>query len=392
MMDTSVENPVPSKENPGDLNRDFALMVKEISKIGPRVPEIARRLGRHKETVRYWYKKIEEHRFGIQAELNFEALGLRRIRFTVKVAPTYEPYIRPLMIAMSELCYLVGYARSMPGDTYVLDANVPDERSQEYLDLFDELKRLGIFTEVDSNLYDQFRNVPMQTDHYDFTRGRWNFNDISEAGNVGTRDVPGVTPRANFDRIDLLLAKELSVDATRELREIQKSIWDTNHVDINYKTLCWHLKEHVEKKRLLKGYKINWIGSHYDTKSGRALRPQHTYTGTELFVKRPTREEMARIVEKMAVLPVVWSQSIGRDYHAQVAIPNEFMVETLEYLETIIQPIREKSEFYLVDMRSSLAFTFSYKLFDEESRSWQFNKEDLLAKFAEFIVQVRNAN
>ena len=59
------------------LNADMAAMVKEISVIGPRIPEMARRLGRHKETVRYWYRKLEENDFAVQAMLNHEALGLK---------------------------------------------------------------------------------------------------------------------------------------------------------------------------------------------------------------------------------------------------------------------------------------------------------------------------
>src|SRR5208337_1161801 len=43
LMETSTQNGKHREENPSDLNRDIALMVKEIIKVGPKVPEIARR-------------------------------------------------------------------------------------------------------------------------------------------------------------------------------------------------------------------------------------------------------------------------------------------------------------------------------------------------------------
>ena len=388
-VELAAEDALVLGQSPNDLNRDIASMVKEITKIGPKVPEIARRLGRHKETVRYWYKKIEEHNFGIQAEMDQESMGLRRLVFTVRFGDAYVPYIKPLMMAMADMSYVVGYSRSMPGDTYVINATPPIERTDDYLDFFDQLRVQGIFTQAEPTVYDQFRNVPMRTDHYDFMRGRWEFDGQA------TEDAPvefAPSPRRKLDKIDLLLAKELMIDATRELREIQRSIWDIDHVEINYKTLCWHLSEHLERNRLLRGYKVNWVGTQYDTKSRRDLRPQHTYTGSELFVKSPTAEEMNELRARMAGLPILYSEAVGRDYHAQVAIPNELMVETLEYLESAIKPVREKSEFIMVDMRYAQSFTLPYLMYEEESHTWQFNKENLLAKFAEFMIQVKNAH
>lgn len=373
------------------LNAEVAAMVKEIGKVGPRVPEVARRLGRHKETVRYWYRKIEEHNFGIQAELNQEFLGLRRVIFTVKFGEEYESYIQPLMSAMADLCYLVGFSKSMPGDTYVLNASVPTERTNEYLGFFEKLKGQGIFTEVDATVYDEFRNRPMRTDCYDFIRGAWDFDAAQLQGASPPEDIKPLS-RQKFDRIDLLLAKELSIDARREMRDIQKSIWDVDNVDINYKTLCWHLNEHVERSGLLRGYKVNWMGTQYDTASRRNLRPQHTYTGSELFVRGPTAEELTALREATAALPTVWSEAVGRDYHAQIAIPNELFLETLERIESAIRPVREKSSFLMVDMRHSNQFTIPYKLYEEDSKSWQFNEEDLLVKFNDFMVRVKNAS
>jgi hypothetical protein len=389
-METARESFVDGEQSASDLNTDVALMVKEIIKIGPKVPEIARRMGRHKETVRYWYKKLEEHNFGVQAEIDQESMGLRRIVFTVKFGDEYTEFIKTLMAVMADMCYLVGFSKSMPGDTYILNASVPVERTQEYLEMFEELRQKGVFKELDYTLFDWFRNTPMRSESYDFAHGRWEYDGEKITPSGGPRAPHTDPPHLKLDQIDLLIAKELFIDSARELQEIQRSIKDVDGVDINYKTLCWHLSEHVERNGLLRGYKINWMGTQYDTKSKRDLKPQHTYTGAELLVKGPSREETDALLRGMASLPVVWSEAAGRDYRAQIMIPNEMMVETLQYVQKVIAPVTQKSSFFLLDMNNSQVFTIPYKLYEVESRAWQFNKQVLLEKFSAFIIQVRN--
>jgi hypothetical protein len=232
----------------------------------------------------------------------------------------------------------------------------------------------------------------MRTDFYDFEHGRWNFNGEPTQISESALAQSVTSPHPKFDKIDLLIAKELYIDATRELREIQQSIKENDGVDVNYKTLCWHLSEHVERNGLLRRYKINWMGTHYDSKSRRNLRPRHTYTGAELSVKAPTKQELEPLMERMRQLPMVWSEAGGNDYHAYIAIPNELIVETLQFIQSAIQPVRDKSTFFIIDMSNSVVFTIPYKLYQEESRSWQFNKVELFAKFSEFILQVKNLN
>jgi hypothetical protein len=43
-----------------------------------------------------------------------------------------------------------------------------------------------------------------------------------------------------------------------------------------------------------------------------------------------------------------------------------------------------------MDQRSAIGFTFSYQLYDEETRAWIFNAEELLVKFKALEAQIRN--
>ena len=371
-------------------NSDIATMVRLMSEIGPRIPEIARRMDRHKETVRYWYKKLQDHDFAISGILNHEALGLRRIVMKVRFGDGYGDYVRPLMIAMNEICYIVAYSKALPEDIYVLSASVPEEFAADYVDFIETLRNQGVFRSVEYYMLDWISNKPMQGRFYDFESGVWDFDFQSLYPETGekTYSEPTVSSRVKFDKIDLLLAKELQRDATRELQEIQASIKQTDGIDINYKTLCWHLSEHVEP-RLLKGYKINWMGTKYDPVTERVGQRSHAYLGVDILIKSVRSEERAEVLARLDALPVTWAMGAGSDIYGQVMIPVTSTVEGLQYLQTAVAPVSDRTTFLMDDQRNALGFTISYKLYDEEAKSWQFDREELLAKFKALEAQIR---
>jgi DNA-binding Lrp family transcriptional regulator len=383
--------PIDAPNQVRDLNGEIAAMVKLISEVGPRIPEIARKMGRHKETVRYWYKKLEEHDFAISAIINHEALGLKRIVMKVKLGDGYADYIKPLVQAMNELCYVVSYTKALPESIYVVTASVPEDFTAEYVDFIETLKQQGVFTFVEYYMLDWVRNKPMQTEYYDFERGFWDFDYQSlaqERPDAVPYAEPSVSQRVKFDKIDLLIAKELQRDASRELQEVQLAIKETDRVDINYKTLCWHLSEHVEP-RLLKGYKVNWMGTKYDPVTDRVKQRQHSFLGVEVFAKSVRADERRELLSKIGRLPILWMEGAGSDFYAQVAIPTESTVEGLQYLQTSMRSVSDRASFLIADQRNALGFPFSYNLFEEENKAWKFNRDELLVKFRALEAQVR---
>jgi len=369
---------------------DVAAMVREIARIGPKVPEVARNLGRHKETVRYWYKKLEENDFAVTGMLNHEALGLRRVILKVQFGTDYSDYVKSMMFAMNELCYVVSYAKTLPEDVYVVNASVPRELVDEFVDFAQALKEQGVFTSLEYFLFDWVRNKPMEGQFYDFDTGHWERDISSLMKGERPYNEPAISSKTKFDRIDLLLAKELQIDATRELQEIQAAIKESDGVDINYKTLCWHLKEHVEGNHLLKGYRINWMGTRWDPVTDRARHRSHSYVGAHLLIKNPTADEKLRTLKIMDRLPILWAEAAGIDYFAELSIPSEMLIETLLLLQNVMGAVGNKATFHIVDQRNSAAFTIPYKLYDEDSRKWIFSKDDLLARFKVLEAQIRN--
>ncbi|HEY6282801.1 MAG TPA: hypothetical protein VIW22_02645, partial [Nitrososphaerales archaeon] len=73
-------------------------MVKLLTELGPDVPEISRRLGQFKESVRYRYKeKILNKGFAVQAAVDHERLGLKRVMLVADFSETYKNYAAAIL-------------------------------------------------------------------------------------------------------------------------------------------------------------------------------------------------------------------------------------------------------------------------------------------------------
>jgi len=373
-----------SGESKRDTNLKTAQMVQLISEIGPDIPEIARRLGQFKESVRYRYKqKILNRGFAIQAMADYEKLGLRHLETVVDFTDELREYAQSILMAMSELCYVSGFERLFPRGNYVVGADVPEEFVDDYTNLMKRLQQKGMFSFVEVHAFDWFRRIPMQTQFYDFNARRWDFDWSAQTG--GDFRVAAYLPseRGSFDFIDLLILKELYMDATRSLVEISRKL------KVNYKKLVWHYSTHVVGSGLIRGYTVRWPGTKYDYKVERASQRQHKYFWIDLLVRDLNGAKRMELMARVNRLPFVWAEAGGKGYFAQLAIPLDFYTEAMQYLEGILGPVRDRAELYLPDQTSGLAFTTSYKLYDQNSERWTFEVNDLDTKFDELILKIK---
>jgi hypothetical protein len=365
-----------------DSNASTAQLAELITQIGPEIPEIARRLGQFKESVRYRYKeKILGKGIAVQAAIDHEKLGLRRVVFVVEFADEYEQYAQSILLAMSDLCYVTGYDLTMPEGSYIVNASVPEEIVERYFDFLKALEREGLFTTLKMLSFEWFRTVPMRAKFYDFDTGRWDF----DWANPGKPEVWGYKPskKSRFDYTDLLLVKELRIDGTKQLLEISEKL------GIGYKKLAWHYNTHVKQRGLIRGYTLNWMGTRYDFKLDKALHRKHRYFAIDLLAEGLSEVERMELMAKANSLPFLWAEAGGENYWAQFTFPLDNMVEAYQYLTNAIRPVKDKVRLLVMDQTNALSFTISYKLFDERKRAWIFNEEELLSKFGELLLKIR---
>jgi hypothetical protein len=66
------------------------------------------------------------------------------------------------------------------------------------------------------------------------------------------------------------------------------------------------------------------------------------------------------------------------------------MLEALLVLQGVMGAVNNKATFHIMDQRNSAAFTIPHKLYDEASKEWIFNKQELLVKFKALETEIRN--
>jgi hypothetical protein len=361
-----------------------AQLVQLLGEIGPDIPEIARSLGQFKESVRYRYKeKILNKGFAVQASVDHEKLGLKRMVALLGFSEEYESYASSILTAMSELCYVQSFMKSLPNGIFVVNFSVPTEHVASMAQLLNYLKERGMFNHVEILEFEWFRNPPMKAEFYDFDQGRWDFDfagphpeDIEAA-----RYRPSVPTK--FDYTDLLIIKELQKDANKSLKEIADSL------KLNYKKLAWHHNTHVIGKRLLRGYSVRWTGTRYDFKFDRALHRKHSYVWGAILAKNVDELNMVYIRQKLNQLPFLWAEAGGKNYFAQFAFSVDSLTESLLYVTEAVSRVKDRVTMFTLDQTNAISFSVIPQLFNDKNKQWVFNKEELTLRFENLVQQVK---
>jgi hypothetical protein len=277
---------------------------------------------------------------------------------------------------MSQLCYVQSFVKTLPEGHYIIHGAVPIESVGQWMDMMQRLAEEGLFTSMEFSTYDWGRNAPMKSDLYDFEAGRWEF-EWSSPTKVYPEAVEGPSPKAQVDRIDLEIIKRLQRDESKPLSEIQKE------TGINYKTLSFHHRKHVVGRQMLKGHKVNWIGTAYNPENDRGKHRRHTYQPIDVVFRDITPNERTTIMGLTNALPFLWWEASGRStYYAQA----------MQFLTRALLPVKERARWFMVDQKHSLAFGLEPRLYHNETRTWRFNQSEVLGKFEQLLLQIKRGS
>jgi hypothetical protein len=367
-----------------DTNSRIGAMIKLLAKYGPQINRIARELGVHKETARYWYKeKLLKKGYTVQAVPNHEKLGLKRIVALAEFSDEFRPYADAILMAMNELCYLTSFMKTLPEDLYSIQASVPQEYVSDWIEFMYALKKRGLFNDIQVIPLEWVRIVPMRSEMYDFENDTWQYDWASKPkGEPGSQNF-AQSARGKFDLIDLNMIKQMQLDPDASLIETQKKL------QVNYKTLTWHYRTHLVGNELLKGYLVNWAGTRYDPRLEKAMHRRHKYMWGELLVKSVTESERMELMANLSRVPFVWSEAGGHNYFAQIAFPTETMAEALTFIKEITRSVRDRASWHLADQANALRFTIVPSLYDPTKKKWMFEKAELLSKFDKLVLEIK---
>lgn len=373
-----------------DPKENTVALVKLMTEMGPDIAEISRRLGQFKESVRYRYKeKIVKRGFAVKAEPDYAALGLRRIVMKLAVSDEYSPRASKVFEAMSDLCYLVSYAGTMPSGVYIAQAAVPVEFTGDFHALVKSMRDRGIFSSVELFDCDWHRVAPMRAECFDFDEGVWDY-DWSDPAPLDEKAARSeVSERKKIDKVDLLILKELSKDGDRSLTEVQAAIKKINGVDINYKTLGWHYTHHILSQRLVSHYSVGWHRLNYDfERSADMGSARYDYLGVVVMVRDVSGQQRMMLRSQMDSLPFLWSEAAGSTYFSQLFIPLNAVNEALEHLKAVLKPYGNRAELLVLDKREMKYFTICYNQWDESKGHWSLDASHLIPRLEASILNV----
>jgi len=366
------------------LNRELVQMAHSLAEVGPNVNEIARQTGQYKETVRYRY-----HRFfldkgiTVQAAPSYPRLGFKRLIVVAKLARSCEANAKSIFTALRETCYLHSFTRVMLSGEYIIHVAVPLELAERCASVYRALHESGLFEELEILEFERMRNPPMKPEFFDFIRGTWSF-DWSSARAKGTKLPLSVRPKVEkYDRVDLLILKELDIDASRTLVKM------VENVNVSLKALEFHQQSHVKSRGLIKGYRLVWQGTKYDREQKRAVSRKDSIELTILLMDG-TREELAELMLLLNSTPFLWSEAYGGAYSAEVFLPNSAAyIGFLEFIDEFANKVGKKLRVFIMDQSHALRFVVPYNLFDGVSRKWLLNEQAVLNALGSLAPVVR---
>jgi len=380
MISSPNESDVKGQPRNGDISR----LARCIGEVGPKINQIARLTGQHKESARYRYHKFFlDKGITIQATPNYSKLGLGRLIVYAKFADEFEPQATAILSAMSELCYLHSFTRTILSHEYIIHVVVPKEHLGRCASLFKRFHEIGLFTQLKVLEFGEVRNPPMKAEYYDFSTGRWSFDWPPKEGKALSFMSSTRQEIEKYDKLDLLILKELEIDANRTVVKMAEN------VQANVKTLEFHYVDHVEARGLIKAYRVTWPGSRYDFNLDKAILKKHRYTEVAILLEGATKIENAELISLLNKTPFLWCEAVEPNYWAELFVPANSYIEFLEYIGDFAGSVGDKMKVLDMDQGRALRFTISYKLFDNESRTWRLDSEDVINRFENLISRIR---
>jgi DNA-binding Lrp family transcriptional regulator len=356
-----------------------AKIIEAIQKTGPKnVSKLSKLTGAHAETVRYKLnKRFKKLGFHIHAEADYRKLGLIPYWAELRLSPKLAESPRSLFLTMNEHAYLVYYGKLLPQGNFVCLFAIPEEREKEHDAFLAYLQNSQMLQSYTLNEIAGSRHPAMDPRFFNFQSNKWDvdWNDVRLSQASDLKIERKVRP-ANVDYYDLLLVKELQMDALQHIVSIARKL------RVHQKTLEYHYRVHLQKEKLVSGYLVRWQHDIETSVSHSALMARLTF--------RNLGNSFASVQRAVSRIPFLWAETVQVDgtYIATVHIPVQEATSTFDYLNSQIPDLYGKVELSFVKRSEASAFTIPYQMFDE---GWKYDLEKMKRPFMSFKQNRRAA-
>ena len=349
-----------------------AEIIEAIQKVGPKnVNKLSKLIGAHPETIRYKLnKRFKKFGFHIHAEADYRKLGLAPYWAELRLSPKLAGSPRSLFLAMNEHAYLVYYGKLLPQGSFVCLFAIPEGREKEHEAFLTCLQDCEILQSYTLSEIIDSRHPAMNPSFFNFQSNRWDvdWNRVKLIQTPIIRIVRKVQP-VGVDYCDLLLVKELQIDALQHIISIARK------VGVNQKTLEYHYRVHLQKEKLISGYSVRWQHDIERSVSHSALMARLTF--------RNLGNSFMSVQRAVSKIPFLWADEVQADgtYVATVHIPVQEATSTFDYLNSQIPDLYGRIELSFVKRSEASAFTIPYQLFH---KGWKYDLEEMKRLFKSF--------
>ena len=349
-----------------------AKIIEAIQKAGPKnVTKLSKLIGAHPETVRYKLnKRFKKFGFHIHAEADYRKLGLVPYWAELRLSPKLAGSPRSLFLAMNEHCYLVYYGKLLPQGSFVCLFAIPEGREKEHRAFLTYLQNSEILQSYTLNEIVGSRHPAMNPSFFNFQSNRWDVDwNRVKLRQASDMKIERRAQPVDVDYYDLLLVKELQIDALQHIVSIAKK------VRVHQKTLEYHYRVHLQKKKLVSGYLVRWQHDIEKSVSHSALMARLTF--------RNLGSSLASVQKAVGKIPFLWAEAVQADgtYIATVHIPVQEATSTFDYLNSQIPDLYGKVELSFVKKSEASAFTIPYQMFD---KGWKYDLQKMKRPFRSF--------
>jgi len=327
-------------------------LVRAIQQVGPRnIALLSRMTGAHQETVRYKVKRqFKKLRLRIHAEADYRKLGLVPFWTDLRFSPRFGGSASQVFVALSHSAYLVYYGKLLPQGNFACLFAIPEGKKSQHAELLAHMKRARILESFTMSETVASRHNLMNPGFFDFRAGRWDVDWNQVRQNPGSEmSIGGPVTPARIDLYDLLLVKEMQIEALQHVVSIARK------VKVPSKTLEYHYRVHVLEEALISSYLVRWM---HDIESSVQLT-RLTFRGLGSSFRR-----VQRVVSK---IPFLWAEDLLKDgsYIATLCIPVREANATLRYLNREVPDLYGKVEVSFVERQEAGLFTIPYETFKD---------------------------
>ncbi|PSN83357.1 hypothetical protein B9Q01_04915, partial [Candidatus Marsarchaeota G1 archaeon OSP_D] len=212
----------------------------------------------------------------------------------------------------------------------------------------------------------------MRPEYFDWNKGVYSFTWES-LSDRDPEDPIMVSSESLADKLDLLIIKELEVNAMLSFKEISLNLQKRHNVQASDRLLMYHFKQHVIPRRLLGRYKV-------------FLPPVKTLAiDYVVSVKKESRDTYVRLIRRIPYLSIELFDD-SHNYHvAMFNVPFGEYMDFVGYYYKNVVPLTESIRGHIGVPGLRISYTIPYELYDEE-QGWVYDYK----KDAQRILEVAN--